>query len=380
MPMPKTLTLLALCAAHALLLGACTPAATDVAPPALPKVAGEVLEFPGQKDPPSLRTAAVTSAADLPVTLTGRLTWNEERTARVYAPFAGRIERLLAMPGQAVARGQALAALSSAEVGQAQADLQKSLADQALARQAAARSRSLAEAGVLARKDLDQAEADLARSDAEAARAKGRLAQYGLAHGDAGSARGMAYTLNAPVAGVVVERNSNPGAEVRTDVQGPPLFVISDPTALWVTLDIDETQLALVRPGQAVQLTAAAWPERSFTARVLSIGEAVDPATRTVKARAEVANRDRLLKAEMFVSAQLANPQGLPLVPADAVFLRGDKRHVFVAQGQGRYERRAVQLRQAGPERWSVLQGLKPGERVVVGGALFLSQQLDTAQ
>jgi cobalt-zinc-cadmium efflux system membrane fusion protein len=372
----KPLAAAALCAAAVSLLPACSPPAAPAAPSAAPSVSGEVLEFPDKKDPPALRTAAVTSAADLPVLLTGRLAWNEEHTARVYAPFAGRIERLLVLPGQKVARGQPLATLSSADVGQAQADLQKATADQALSKLAVARARSLSEAGVIARKDLEAAEADLARGEAEAARARGRLAQYGLGAG----ATGMGYTLNAPVAGVVVERNSNPGAEVRTDLQGAPLFVISDPASLWVTLDVDETQLALIKPGQTVQLGAAAWPDKRFEATVLSLGEAVDPATRTVKARAAVANPERLLKAEMFVSAQLANPHGLPLVPADAVFLRGDKRFVFVAQGNGRYERRAVQVRQAGPQHWSVLQGLKAGERVVVGGALFLSQQLDTAQ
>ena len=369
-------TSLAATLAAAALLAACSRPAPEAPPAPPPSLSGEVITFPGQKDPPALRIAAVESAAERPVALPGRLAWNEDRTARVYAPFAGRIERLLVAPGQRVARGQALAALSSADVGQAQAELRKAEADQALAQQAAARARSLSEAGVIARKDLEQAETEVARNAAELARARGRLAQYGAGAGTAG----MGYTLVAPVAGIVVERNSNPGAEVRTEVQGPPLFTISDPGTLWATIDVDETQLALVQPGQTLQLSAAAWPDQRFEARVLSVGEGVDPASRTVKVRAEVPNPERRLKAEMFVTAQAAHQGGLPLVPADAVFLRGERQHVFVALGQGRFERRAVQLRQAGPERWSVLQGLAAGERVVVGGALFLNQQLDTAK
>ena len=68
------------------------------------------------------------------------------------------------------------------------------------------------------------------------------------------------------------------------------------------------------------------------------------------------------------------------LVPADAVFVRGDQLAVFVSLGQGRYERRFAQLRTAGPQWWHVVQGLKPGEKVVIGGTLFLNQLLDAAQ
>lgn len=369
----------------ALVLTACTKPEPEK-PAALPTVAGEVVSFPGNQDPAALRVAAVESSADRAVQLSGRLGWNEDRTARVYAPYAGRVDQLLVAVGQTVARGQALARLSSADVGQAQADQHKAEADQLLARQAVTRVRELHEAGVVARKDLEQAEADLARAGAEAARAKARLAQYGLAAGGTGgtggtgAAVGLGYTLAAPLAGVVVERNSNPGAEVRTDVQGPPLFTISDPATLWATIDLDETQLALVRPGQVLGLSAAAWPDRTFEAKVLSVGAAVDPASRTVKLRAQVDNPERLLKAEMFVTARLANPSGLPLVPSDAVFLRGERQAVFVALGKGRYERREVQLRAAGPERWAVVKGLAAGEKVVVGGALFLNQQLDTSR
>ena len=311
--------------------------------------------------------------------LTGRLGWDEDRTSRVFAPYAGRIDKLLRSVGQPVKRGDALALMSSADVGQAQADLHKAEADQALGRSSVARARDLVEGGVIARKDLEQAEADLARSTAEASRARARLAQYGVI-GAAPGAIHQSFTLAAPVAGVVVERNSNPGAEVRTDVQGAPLFVISDPTVLWATIDVDETQLALVQPGQVLLLSTAAWPEREFTATVLSVGEAVDANSRTVKVRARVPNAMRQLKAEMFVKASVSQRGSLPLVPADAVFLRGSQQVLFVHKGPGKFERRAVLLRAAGPQFWSVLQGVGLGDEVVVGGGLYLNQMLDTAK
>jgi cobalt-zinc-cadmium efflux system membrane fusion protein len=343
---------------------------------ARPTIAGELISFPAKQDPATLRITTVSAAADHPVALPGRLAWDEDHTSRVYAPYAGRIERLLATVGQRVQRGQALAVLSSADIGQAQADLHKAEADQALNRGSLARVRDLVEGGVVARKDLDQAEADLARSTAEANRARARLAQYGVA----ASAVTQSLTLTAPLDGLVVDRNSNPGAEVRTDIAGAALFTISDPVTLWATLDLDESQLALLHPGQAIELVSAAWPGQTFKAQVLNIGAAVDAASRTVKVRARVANPEGRLKAEMFVTAQVSASGGLPLVPVDAVFLRGEQSAVFVPLGGGRFERRRVEVRAAGPQWLQVVSGLAAGDSVVVGGALYLNQLLDAAK
>jgi len=360
----------------ATLLTACSKPEPQ-APDARPTVAGETVSFPDNQDPPSLRMATVAAAADHTVMLPGRLAWDEDHTSRVYAPYAGRIEALMATVGQHVQRGQALARISSADIGQAQADLHKAEADQALGRSNVARARDLTEAGVIARKDLEQAEADLARSSAEDSRARARLSQYGVAAG----AVNQSLTLTTPISGLVVDRNSNLGAEVRADVQGSALFTISEPAMLWAQIDVDESQLALLKPGQAIKLATVAWPDQRFDATVLSIGAAVDPASRTVKVRARVANPDGRLKAEMFVSAEVAAASGgLPQVPADAVFLRGERSAAFVQKGAGHFERRAVQVRAAGPSAWQVVSGLAVGERVVVGGALYLNQLLDATK
>jgi cobalt-zinc-cadmium efflux system membrane fusion protein len=360
------------CMAAAALLGGCSRPPQDAAAPG-PQVSGHQLAFAEAREPVGVRTAVVGSDAAPTLTVTGRLGWDEDRTTRVFAPFAGRIERLRVAAGEPVRRGQALADLASGDIGQAQADLHKAQADLALARANRERAHELADGGVIAQKDLQQAEADLARASAEAARAQARLAQYGVA------ARSItqAFALAAPLGGVVVERNGNPGMEVRPDVQGPPLFTISDPAQLWATLDVDEAQLGAFRPGQALQLESAAWPGQRFPATVMWVSESVDPTTRTVKVRARVPNPERKLKAEMFVSARAALPSTLPAVAADAVFQNGGRASVFVQQAPGRYERRDVQVRSAGPATWLVTQGLAPGERVVVSGSLYLNQLMD---
>lgn len=394
----------AACAAATLLLSACSKPVTE-APAPQPSVNGAVIAFPGQKDPPELRLAEVMPASERPLQMAGRLVWDEDLTARIYAPFSGRVERLQVRVGQAVGTGAALAYLSAAELGAAQADLQKARADERMAAQQLERARALVEVGAVARKDLEAAEAEQQRATAELQRAGARLKPYastsasapasapastpastpasGHSAGSVGATAGgihQTLALTSPVAGVVVERNINPGLEVRPDVGGPPLFVVSDPRRLWVMLDLDETQLARVQPGARIELTTAAWPDARFEAQVLHVAEIVDPNSRTVKVRARVDNPKGQLRAEMFVQARLDAHDGLPLVPADAVFVRGNQLGVFVSLGGGRYERRFVKLRTAGPQWWHVVEGLKAGEKAVIGGALFLNQMLDAAQ
>lgn len=357
-------------------LAACHSASDADALTPSPKVQGDVVAFADGTAPVGIQVATATGPGALQVQLPGRLGWDEDRTTRVYAPYAGRVERLLVAAGQHVKRGQPLAEVTSGDIGQAQADLHKAQADLGVARAAAQRARDLSEGGVIARKELEQAEADLVRAQAEASRATARLAQYGVTP----DAVTQSMTLTAPLSGTVVERNLNPGQEVRTDVQGPALFTISDPSVLWATLDLDEAQLALVKPGQALHLRSAAWPGQLFAATVLSIGESVDAASRTVKVKAQVANADHRLKAEMFVTALVAAPQRQLLLPAEAVFQRKGRQCVFVQQKPGVFQRRAVSVHHAGATGWFVDDGLAPGDTVVVSGVLYLNQLLDADQ
>ena len=371
---PRRLAALPVAVAVAVAAGCSKPEPPK--PAAAPTVSGQTISFPRETEPAGVRVVTVASDAQRAITVPGRLMWDEDRTTRVYAPYAGRIDRLLVEVGQSVRRGQPLAIVKSAEIGQAQADLHKAQADLDLARSSAARAKELAEGGVIAGKELQQAQADLARATAEAERTRARLAQYGVAS----SAVNQSLTLVAPLAGVVVERSGNPGAEVRSDVQGTPLFTISDPTSLWAGLDVDESLLDAFERGQRLELRAAAWPQTTFEATVSSIGEAVDPTTRRVKVRARVPNPERKLKAEMFVSARVDRAAGAPLVPTDAVYLRANRYYAFVQREPNRYERRQVEVRAAGPQSWLVLRGIAPGDRVVVGGGLYLDQLVEAAQ
>jgi len=364
--------LLAVALGPAVLLSACGDgdAKPDIARPRLEN--GQIVFPEGSSQVASFATDAVKESGPLQLRLTGRLVWDENRTVRLFPPFAGRVLQILVKTGEHVSRGQPLATLASPDFGQAQADARRAQSDFALAEKNLNRLRDLHAAGVSSRKDLAIAEADYARADAELARAMGKIKLYRAGPDSVD----QNFSLASPIDGVVVERNINPGQELRTDLQlanTPAMFVITDPARLWVQLDAAENQLASLRPGKKVQLRSAAWPDQTFPATLENISDFIDPATRTVKVRGSVENRERKLKGEMFVTAELQESPGADLqIPEKALLLAGDRYFVFVEEKPGRYSRQQVKVDAVRDGIASVASGVKLGQKVVIEGNLFL--------
>ncbi|MGO4764105.1 efflux RND transporter periplasmic adaptor subunit [Cupriavidus sp. 2KB_3] len=345
-----------------------------------PKVSGQTIQFPESvKSLPGIVGQPVKLGGDRMLNLPGRLVWNEDKTVRVTTPFAGRVMDILVQPGATVKAGQPLATLTSPDYGLAQADARKAAADSAVAAKSLARQRELYGAGIVAQKELEQAQADSARAAADQQRTQAALRMYGAAAG--GDAVNQRFALRSPIEGLVVERNINPGMELRPD-QAPssPLFLITDPTTLWAQVDAAEADLGLFKPGVTVQLTSAAYPGETFQGTVVKIADYVDPASRSIKVRLTVPNADRRLKAEMFVTARLqaASFKGIA-VPSKAVFLADNKNYVFVRKGSNTFERRLVKTGVSLPGMTEVLEGLADGEVVVTDGNLYLQDILRDA-
>lgn len=345
-----------------------------------PKVTGQTIVFPESvKSLPGIVAQPVKLGGDRMLSLPGRLVWNEDRTVRVATPFVGRVMEILVQPGASVKAGQPLATLTSPDYGMAQADARKAAADSAVAAKSLARQRELYGAGIVAQKELEQAQAESARAAADQQRTQAALRMYGAVAG--GDAVNQRFALRSPIDGIVVERNINPGMEVRPD-QSPtaPLFLITDPNTLWAQVDAAEADLGLFKPGATVQLTSAAYPGETFQGTVVKIADYVDPTSRSIKVRLAVPNADRRLKAEMFVTARLqaASFQGIA-VPSKAVFLADNKNYVFVRKGANTFERRLVKTGVSLPGMTEVTEGVQDGEAVVTDGNLYLQDILRDA-
>ncbi len=306
--------------------------------------------------------------------LGARIVYDENHTARISSPVSGRVTRLLVQPGDRVVAGQPLAWLDSPDYAAAAADFSKANADLQQKQKAYARAAELYQGGAIARKDQEAAENDLRQAEAEDTRAKLHLHNL---NPSLKSEVVADYVVRSPLSGIVVERNINPGMEVHPDAANP-LYVISDPTHLWVMVDLPERSLAALRVGQDVTVEVDAYPQQRFPARVATIGEAVDPASRRVQVRCVLDNPQRLLKPEMYAQVTpLADTRvKLPRVPNSALVTEGLYSFVFVEKEPGVFEKRQVTLALQGRTESYVKQGLTENERVVTAGALLLNSEL----
>ena len=151
---------------------------------------------------------------------------------------------------------------------------------------------------------------------------------------------------------------------------------MSDPRRLWVVVDANEHDLAALTLGAALTVRSPAGDGRAVPGKVDWIADSLDPVTRMVRVRGRVENPDRLLKAEMFVTVEFMSPaptEGVD-VTTSAVFIKGEKSFVYVEDGPGKFTRRSVV---SGPQhglKMVIAQGVRPGERVVIGGSLLLDE------
>ncbi len=308
------------------------------------------------------------------LTATGKVQLNEDQSARILAPLAGQALELNARVGDRVAKDQVLFSIKSREVAALVTDCLQGQRDEDLAQKTYNMTKDLFEHQAASKISLQQAEADLTKAKAQVARAEESLRVLGLDPQQVLATSGVRalVPVRSPISGVVMDRTLTQGQFVQGD--STPLLTVADLSTVWVLVDVFEQDIHLIHPGQRVEVTAAAYPDRRFTARVDRISDRVDPDTRTLKVRLLVSNPGLLLKPEMFISASVVVSETTPgvTVPSTALFTEGDRSYAFVAVGERRFARREVRAAAAGEGRMRVTSGLVSGDRVVSDGTLLL--------
>jgi cobalt-zinc-cadmium efflux system membrane fusion protein len=329
----------------------------------------------------------------------GRIAFNEDHTTPIFTAYAGRVVRLLAGPGDDVQPGSPLAQMDTPDLVQAENDfinagsaLRKARNQVELARRIVSRQEDLFAVKAIAAKDLEQAQSDLRNAEHDLRAAEGtyaatrdRLRVFGKTDADAARLEEHRQVdphmvLGSPIAGTVTARKVGPGQYVKPD-NPDPLFSIADLSTMWLLAHVAEVDIPLVHVGQMVEVEVAAYPGEQFRARITNVGAAVDPVTRRVGVRAEIANPGRKLKPDMFASFRILTGTQVhsPAVPVTAVIRDGEHAAVWVVSEAHRLTRREVTLgiEQAGVVQ--VLAGVQPGEPIVIDGGIFLSNAGQTA-
>jgi len=309
----------------------------------------------------------------------GKISVDSDRATPVVSPYSGRVLRVIAGLGDSVKAGAPLATLEASEFVQAQNDLQLAAAQVKLARINETRKHASYDAKGGSLQDWQQAQTDLTAAETALNSVRNRLQILGRSPADIAAletSRSMnpIATLTAPIAGVVVDRQVGPGQYLQAG--GAPVFTIADPSRVWLLANVRETDAGLVKLGQSVEVRVLAYPNRVFRARVTFVSAVVDPVTHRLPVRAEIDNHDGALKPEMFANFRILTSDATesPAVPAAAVIFEGEAAHVWVVAGDALLELRAIRAGRSNDGLVEVLDGLKPGERIVTKGGLFIDQ------
>jgi cobalt-zinc-cadmium efflux system membrane fusion protein len=325
----------------------------------------------------------------------GQVASDDDHTTSVFSPYSGNVTRVLVQAGDRVRAGQTLFAIRGAEFIQAQSDLTAALGARATAevqlktaQNANTRLHELLKANGAAQKDVQQSDADLqaAKDTQRTAQAnlsgvRNRLLMLGqsdaqivsLAHRPAAEA-----TVASPISGTIMSRSIAPGQTIASVSSGgtTPALVVSDLSALWLVGWLRASDAGKVEPGEAVDVTVAELPGRTYHGKLDYIAPAIDPATHRLNVRATIANTDGALKPQMFAEFTLygGKADAAVSVPETAIIYEGDTARVWVAASGRTLGLRQIRVGRSIDGRVEVLSGLTAGESVVTSGALFIDR------
>ena len=325
------------------------------------------------------------------ISATGQLTVNEDQTWSVGALMDGRVVSVSAKVGDHVKGGQVLARIHSHDVHDAraayrtaEAELARAESAEVLARRIRDRARRLLELKSASLQEAESAQADLRNAETAVRNAKIALGKerthivefldVPIDDNDSRDENDF-VPVKAPAAGIVLDRYATPGTVVAT---GDPVFRITSTSSLWMTANVNESDLGQLRPGQAVRILVRAFPERPFSGRILRLGEQLDPTTRTLQVRVAVPNPGNLLKPEMYATAAIdrGRTRQALFIPEGAVQELNGARVVFIRTAVNQFEPRPVETARILNGSMEVTSGLKPGDQIVVKGSFILKSQL----
>ncbi len=298
-----------------------------------------------------------------------------DRVAHISPLVEGQLTRVDATLGDRVAAGAPLAELRSVALGQARAELERADAMRDVARTTLERQERLRAEGISSERALIEAQLALDQAEAEHDAARSRLRVLG-----AGDRGGAELELVSPIDGVVIERHATRGETVSP---ADTLFVIADLTRVQIVARVYEQDVGRVAVGMPASLSLRAYPGESFEGTVSFVAAAIDPATRALPVRVDLDNADGRLRPGMFGTLALSAPDGatVPVVPlgavqqfegASVVFVPGDEPGAFVPH--------AITTSRTAGGVVEVVDGLSPGDTIVVDGAFVLRSELTRDQ
>lgn len=312
------------------------------------------------------------------VTVAARVEVDTTRITRIGSPVMGRISSLDVQEGQEVRKGQQLALLNSTGLSGAQLEMLKAISQKAVAERAVERARLLLKADVIGSAELERREAELAAATAELGAARDQLQLLGMAPAaiaEIENTRNIhsVARITANMDGTLLERKVAIGQVIQP---ADTVFEIADLSSLWLVADVPEQQAGNIQTGYDVDAEIAAFPGQIVRGKLSFVSATVNPETRTVRVRMDLPNGRHRYKPAMLATMTLKDHlERKQTIPTSAVVRDNDLEYVFVQRDRDTFVLRPVTL---GVEQGGyrvLLDGLRPGERIVTNGAFHLNNE-----
>ncbi len=306
--------------------------------------------------------------------LTGSVAYNSFQTTPVITQVSGPVSRMVVVPGQKVQRGQPMLYVASPDFSQLRTNYLKARDAAALAHKSYVRAQDLYQHHAIAVKDLEQAESAEVQASGDLASAEAALRVMGVRDPEALVKAPPSFEIPvlAPISGEVVEQDVSAGQLLQPG--NTQCFMISNLSTVWVLVNVYQKDLPFVRAGDPVTIQTDAYPD-TFQGRISYVAASLDPTTRTLQARIQTNNPGEKLKKDMYVTASVqAGTIKDAIALPDAAVLRDSENQPFVyaEESPNQFGMRSVTLGESLKGQMQITSGLKPGDRVIGDGSLFL--------
>lgn len=299
-----------------------------------------------------------------------KITANDDLQAAIYPMVSGIVGAVNIKIGDKVNKGQLLATVSSAEMAGFDKEVVSADAELKIAERSLKQAEELFKSGLSSAKELEEVKNDLIIKKAELQRAKATLKLNG------GNAKGN-YNLISPIAGFVIEKNVNSYMQLRPDNEDA-LFKVADLSNVWAVINIYESEFAMLKEGDEVEVSVLSYPEKTYKGKIERIYNTIDNESRVINARVSIANRDLSLKPGMMATVKVAAKSdiNLPSINPKAVIFDENKNYVLVLDPMEKIRVQEIEIGRKTINRTYVSKGLNAGDKVVASKQVFLFESL----
>ncbi len=303
--------------------------------------------------------------------LTGKISFDEDKVARVFPLAGGFVRDLNVELGDYVKKGQTMAIIRSPEIAGFTREGVAAESQVRVAEKNAQVATELYKSGNISEVELINSQKELENAKGELARIQAVLDMY-----SAGT--GSIYPIKSPVSGVIVQKNIALSMELRTE-DISPVFIVGNLDEIWVMANIYESDITKIKEGYDAEITTISYPDKVFKGKIDKIFNLMDAESKVVKARITLKNENFELKPEMFANVRVTYKEAVKklTIPSSALIFDKSRYFVMIYKADDDIETREVSVYKDTGEIIYIESGLKAGEKVMTKFQLLVYDALN---